>query len=515
MQVLVKRVAVPMGLLDYPDDARRTHARPVPRLGGIGVFVGVCVAVALGIVFDSGDRLVLLPPLVIALALGATLLFVAGLVDDLRGVPPIAKLVVQSVAALVVYRFGFRIEQLVLPSMDVVQLGILALPVTVVWIIGLSNAFNLIDGADGLAGGVAIIALVGTAISALVLNDHTILWCSLALIGAMLGFLRFNLPPARIFLGDSGSLVVGFLLAVLTVRGMSRPDGAVYALAPIFVLSYPLLDTGISMLRRWLRGDPLSRADGRHIHHQLRALGLGPRQTLVLVYGLSTLVAVLGLSATFAPPDLTIAVAVAGAAMLALILVYGTRWLQYHELIEAGASLTSAVMTGRSKLQDNICARDVARLIDQVNTSQELIALIEENAPTFRFAHMHLRRGMARRPLPESIVSDIQASRVCALDYPISVRSGLGEPLFLSIWCSIDGTRATNAERVAQIIAPSIERWIVRCREQVTPHSFLLEPVMLRVEGRDTPDDMAPAAAAKVAHRVGRRISTPVGRADL
>ena len=513
MQLLVKRVAVPMGLLDYPDDDRRQHAKPVPRLGGIGVFMGLFAAALVGLAWDSTGKVVSLSPLVVAMAIGASMLFIAGLIDDLRGVPPIVKLVVQSAAALVVFWYGFRIELLVLPGMNVVDLGILALPVTVFWIVGLSNAFNLIDGSDGLAGGVAIIALLGTAMSAIVLHDETILWCSLALIGAMLGFLRFNLPPARIFLGDSGSLVVGFLLAVLTVKGMSRPDGAVYALAPIFVLSYPLLDTGISMLRRWLRGDPLSRADGRHIHHQLRALGLGPRQTLMLVCGLSSLVACLGLSVTFAPPDLTIAIAVAGAAMLVLILVYGTRWLQYHELVEAGASLASAVLTGRSKLQDNIYARDIARLIDQVNTTQELTAIIEENATTFRFAHMQLRRGMMRLTPPSSIVPEIQASRLCALDYPIIARSGLGDPLFLSIWCSIDSVRAASAERVAQIIAPSIERWIVRCREQVNPHSFLVHTPTLRFEGRDIPDDIS-HLGSKTAKQMRRTPATGL-RADL
>lgn len=514
MQLIVRRVAVPMGLLDYPDETRRHHSMAVPRLGGIGVFVGVCAAAIVGAMLSSTENVVMLTPLVLAMAGGATMLFVAGISDDVRGVPPLVKIVVQSAAALLVFRYGFRIEQVILPSMDVIELGFLALPVTILWIVGLSNAFNLIDGADGLAGGVAIIALLGTAVSALVVNDRTILWCSLALIGAMLGFLRFNLPPARIFLGDSGSLVVGFLLAVLTVRGMSRGDGAVYALAPIFVLSYPLLDTGISMLRRWLRGDPLSRADGRHIHHQLRALGMGPRQTLMLVYGLSAIVACLGLSVTFAPPDLTIAIAVAGAAMLALILVYGTRWLQYHELVEAGASLASAVLRGRSQLQDNIYARDIARLIDQVNTTTELTAIIEENASTFRFAHMQLRRGMLRSTPPKSIVSEIQASRLCALDYPIIARSGLGDPLFLSIWCSIDTVRAANAERVAQIIAPSIERWIVRCREQVNPRSFLLNSPVLRFETRDVPDDVS-HMASKSNGKSARRTPASGLRADL
>jgi hypothetical protein len=211
----------------------------------------------------------------------------------------------------------------------------------------------------------------------------------------------------------------------------------------------------------------------------------------MLVYGLSALVAVLGLSATFAPPDFTIAIAVAGAAMLVLIMVYGTRWLQYHELIEAGSSLATAVLTGRSRLQDNIYARDVARLIDRSNTTQELTAIIEANARTFRFTHMQLRTGMSHLTPPESVVLELHASRLWALDYPIISRTGVRDPVFLSIWCSVDSVRTASAERVAQILAPSIERWMVRCPEQATLQSFLSESPMLRLTTRETPADLS------------------------
>src|SRR5205823_12566836 len=130
---------------------------------------------------------------------------------------------------------------------------------------------NVGDGLDGVAGGVVAIELLPATAAAMAVGSGGVPWYTLALGGALVGFLRYNFPPAKIFLGDSGSLVVGFLLAVLTVKGATRSDQATYALAPIFALSFPLLDTGIAMLRRWLRGTPLSRADARHIHHQLRA----------------------------------------------------------------------------------------------------------------------------------------------------------------------------------------------------------------------------------------------------
>ena len=171
----------------------------------------------------------------------------------------------------------------------------LALPITVLWLVGVSNAFNLIDGLDGLAAGVAIIALVPIAIAGLIIGDTSVPVYAIALIGALLGFLKYNWPSARLFMGDSGSLVVGFLLALLSIRGATDSKGATLALIPIFALAYPLVDTGIAILRRWLRGVPLSRADTRHVHHQLGFLGLGPRKALFVICAASGAIATLGL----------------------------------------------------------------------------------------------------------------------------------------------------------------------------------------------------------------------------
>lgn len=498
IQPFVRRFAVYRGLLDLPDGERRTHLRPIPRLGGVGVFAAVLLAASIGAMLESTAHLLALLPFMVSVLVGATLLFVVGLVDDIMGVPPAMKIAVQSAAALIIWYYGFRIEILVLPGGQLVSLGMLALPVVVLWIVGLSNAFNLVDGADGLAGGVAVIALGATAISSLVLHDTAVLWSSAALIGAMLGFLRYNLPPARIFLGDSGSLVAGFLLAVLTVKGMTRHDGAVYAVGPVFALCYPLLDTGIAMLRRWLRGEPLSRADGRHIHHQLRELGLGPRQTLLLLLGLSTLVAALGVSASLASSRFTVVIAMAGLALLTVLLVQGARWLQYHELLEAGASIASVALTGRGRLQDKIYARDLARIISLANDTAELRAIIEDNASTFRFAHMQLRWGLADETPPDNIVADMLAARLWSFDYPIVPRSGGTDPLFLSVWCEVDGgPRSAGAERVTQILAPAIGRWVREHPERLRAASFT-EPVRrLRLAPRTAGGDRPLAGAPR------------------
>ena len=258
MVPLVTRFAIRHRLLDQPDGIRRAHSRAVPRLGGVATFAGLIAAFALaplvGLVSPTAPAL---PRLTLALIASCSILFVIGLRDDLRGVPPALKLAGQTFAALIVCYGGFRLDVLVIPPGHEIALGWIGIPISVIWLVGVSNALNLVDGLDGLAGGVSVIALLTATAAALVVHNPTVPWYTLALGGALLGFLQFNFPPARIFLGDSGSLVVGFLLAVYTVKGATRPDQATYALAPIFALSFPLLDTGFAMLRRWLRGTPL------------------------------------------------------------------------------------------------------------------------------------------------------------------------------------------------------------------------------------------------------------------
>jgi UDP-GlcNAc:undecaprenyl-phosphate/decaprenyl-phosphate GlcNAc-1-phosphate transferase len=465
---LIWRIAVHRRLLDLPDGTRRHHDHAIPRLGGVAVFISVLVVAGAGAALDDRAHILFLLPFVASIAVGATILFVTGLVDDLVGVRPLGKLFAQSTAAIIVWYAGFRIDVVMLTASHQISLGILSLPITVLWVVGLSNAFNLVDGADGLAGGVAVVALIATAASAAFVHDPTVLWCSLALLGAMLGFLRYNAPPARIFLGDSGSLVVGFLLAVLTVKGAATRNGAVYALAPIFALSYPLLDTGISMMRRWLRGEPLSRADGRHIHHQLQKLGVGPRQSILLICGLSAVIAALGLSATFAPPGFTFAIATAGAAMLVLMFVYGLRWLQYHEFWEASASLRSAARNGRAVIRDKIHARDLATQLRGATTLEQLDTILEESAASFHFVHLELQGRSESLHFIEPMTVQTHGSPTWKIEYPVMRPDAkLSHPIMLSIWCAVagDGSHA-GAERVAQILAPAVGEWFSSRWEQ-------------------------------------------------
>ncbi|HKO18492.1 MAG TPA: MraY family glycosyltransferase [Acidobacteriaceae bacterium] len=460
---LVRRFALSNHLLDQPDHLRHRHAAPVPRLGGVAIFVGLLLAFAVAPVVGLLTPMApAIPHLTAALILASAILFGIGLLDDLHDIPPLAKLAGQVLAATVVVYSGFHIDVITLPPDYSIALGWLAIPVTLVWLVGVSNALNLVDGLDGLAGGVGMIALLAATAAAFILGNPNVPWYTLGLAGALLAFLHFNSHPAKIFLGDSGSLVVGFLLAVLTVKGATRPDQSVYALAPIFALSYPLLDTGIAMMRRWLRGAPLSRADARHIHHQLRALGLGPRKAVWLIYIESATVAVLGLCVTFAPPQLTVAVAATGGAVLLFIMVYGVRWLEYHEFVEAGASVASAAKQARWVIQDKIHARDVAYLIHRADSFDRLASIVEESAQLFRFAHMELRWGASPRHLPEHIAGELHSAHFCKLEYPILQHGSRPNDLVvLNIWCTTGALpHPVGAERVARIIAPAVAVWM-------------------------------------------------------
>jgi len=478
---VVRWLARRLGLLDHPDGRRRDD-RAIPRLGGVAVFVSVVTVGVAGALFADRAYVLRLMPLIVGLAAGATILLVTGLVDDIRGVKPSVKIVVQLAAALIVYRAGFRVDRLMLTPEWTVTLGAYALPITLLWIVGLSNALNLVDGADGLAAGISVIALVATAISAAAVHDTTVLWCSMAILGAMLGFLKFNWPPARIFLGDSGSLVIGFLLAVLTVKGATRHDGVVCAMAPIFALSYPLLDTGLAMLRRWLRGEPLSRADGRHIHHQLLALGVGPRQSLLVICGLSAAIAMLGPSALVGPPVLHDAIAFVGAAALLAFFVYGVHRLRYHELLETGSSLTAAALTGRSVIRDRIHAREVAEQLQRAESFDQLALVLADSAPRFRFVHVELQGQPETGRVVAPVPIQLRGIRTSKLEYPVTrSQAELFHPMTLAIWCSVErrGSPA-GAEGVARILAPAIADWLLARR-----HGDGVEPIHTKGEGRD------------------------------
>ena len=300
----IVRFAHRVGAVDQPGP-RKIHVAPTPRVGGVAVFLGFAAgltfaAFATGYVTNpqharSGYWTIL--------ALSAAAVLILGIYDDIRQVSFQWKFLFQILAASAVWAAGFRVQMVGVPFLsDVVELGWLSLPLTVLWIVGITNAFNLIDGLDGLAAGTALITTTVVAVIAIHGGRIAVSAVSVALVGALVGFLRYNFVPAQIFLGDSGSMFLGFSIAVISIHGAQKNVTAVAVIAPLLIMGYPILDTGIAIARRLnnVRTDAASQGglsymarnayrvflpDRGHLHHRLLETGMSHRGAVLSLYG--------------------------------------------------------------------------------------------------------------------------------------------------------------------------------------------------------------------------------------
>ncbi|MBE3581795.1 MAG: undecaprenyl/decaprenyl-phosphate alpha-N-acetylglucosaminyl 1-phosphate transferase [Thermoanaerobacteraceae bacterium] len=271
---ILRGVAPRIGALDRPDP-RKVHNKVMPRLGGVAIFAGFVAAYLAGGMYYPSFQ---------GLLWGASLILVVGLVDDIRGLSPRWKLAGQVAAALVVALFGARVEFLTNPFDGFLFLGKLAIPVTVVWLVGVTNALNLVDGLDGLAAGTALIASVTMAVVAWLEGETRVAFLALALAASILGFLPYNFYPASIFMGDSGSMFLGLTLATLAVLGLTKSATVISLFIPVLILGIPILDTFFAIVRRFLNRRPIFQPDKGHLHHCLMAYGLTQKQAVVAIY---------------------------------------------------------------------------------------------------------------------------------------------------------------------------------------------------------------------------------------
>jgi UDP-GlcNAc:undecaprenyl-phosphate GlcNAc-1-phosphate transferase len=315
----VIRLAHRLGAMDLPG-GRKTHGGPIPRIGGVSLFFGFVAglgtaALLSGFLLEPMHVHVYWPGLVLA----ATAIFLIGLADDIWHLPYYWKLLVQSICAVYVWYCGFRVEAITQPigggSAELVEW--LSLPITILWIVGITNAVNLIDGLDGLAAGSALITTLATAVIAAKMGNFGVVAACVALAGSLIGFLRYNFNPAQIFLGDSGSMFLGFVLAVAATRGSQKAPTAVVVLVPLLVLALPLIDTGLAVVRRLYRLTYYGRRSDRttryvlrnlnrvflpdrdHIHHRLVDSGLSHRGAVLVLYGVGLASALVAFVLTF------------------------------------------------------------------------------------------------------------------------------------------------------------------------------------------------------------------------
>ena len=292
---IVKSLAQKWGAVDVPKDGRRMHDHPIPRMGGLAIFLGFLLSVILFIPFVQTDGLGMQLQ---GMLLGAVIIVVLGILDDIYALPALPKLIVQIVAAVIAVCSGNVIETISNPNIfsnDLYwELGWLSIPVTVIWIVAVTNAVNLIDGLDGLACGVSTISSMTVLVIALTVAEPTVAVLMACLAGGCIGFLPYNTNPAKIFMGDTGSTFLGYVLAVVSIQGLFKSYTLISFVVPFLMLGLPIFDTCFAFIRRIAHGQSPMHADRSHIHHRLIDMGLNQKQAVAVLYVIS---AILGLSA--------------------------------------------------------------------------------------------------------------------------------------------------------------------------------------------------------------------------
>ena len=278
----VRMLAIKIKAVDVPKDNRRMHKVPIPRMGGLAIFAGFLVSVLFFVPLGTEFRSILI---------GALILVALGIIDELVALEPKTKVAGQIIAALIPALSGVSIHGIVNPFVpgQYSTLGIFSIPLTVIWIVGITNAVNFIDGLDGLACGVSAIATVTMFIIAVLFGETYIALMMAALAGACLGFLPYNMNPAKIFMGDTGSMFLGYILATVSIQGLFKFYAVISFAVPFILLGLPIFDTGFAIVRRLLKGQSPLQADRGHVHHRLIDLGFDQKQSVAILYAFSAL----------------------------------------------------------------------------------------------------------------------------------------------------------------------------------------------------------------------------------
>ena len=281
-------LAPKLGAMDVPRDARRVHNKPMPRFGGIAIYAGIMAGLA---IFAQTQRHLS------AIMVGCTLIYILGAIDDLKGMKPIVKFAGQVVSASVVFAMGLRINFVTNwfgeGHMD---LGIaVCYFVTVIWLVAITNAVNLVDGLDGLAAGISAISALSIAYISYIHGWYGPTICMMVLAGACIGFLPFNFHPAKTFMGDGGSQLLGFSIAALSILGTVKSATVVAVVIPVLVLGLPIIDTAMAIVRRTLRHQSIASADKEHLHHRILRAGFGQRRAVLLMYSVSGIMGIMAI----------------------------------------------------------------------------------------------------------------------------------------------------------------------------------------------------------------------------
>jgi UDP-GlcNAc:undecaprenyl-phosphate/decaprenyl-phosphate GlcNAc-1-phosphate transferase len=422
----VRNLAVARGWAAAAESARHIHQQPIPRIGGVAIylaFVGaVALAMALSVSFAVSTQLVSKPVFWIMGA--ATVVFLLGLFDDVYSVRPATKFLVEGLAAVMLYLGGFGFFSAPLTGAPLVSWASLAL--TILWVLLITNAFNLIDGIDGLAAGSALFSTLAVFVVSLASGNVVVSVLTLALTGAILGFLRFNFNPATIFLGDSGSLFIGFLLSALALAGTQKSSTAVAVAIPVVSFGLPILETLISVFRRFLSGQPLFAADREHIHHKLLARGLSQRQSVIILYAVSAACGLLSLLLLNpSGPAVGIVLFVIGAGVWV-----GVQHLGYHEFIEI-RRVAQRTIDQKKIIVNNLAIRRATERLASAGSAETIYEILNHAFETNDFDRFHLELA----PWRHRRASDLHGLGGDAYEWQKQSNQIIFERRQLPAWC--------------------------------------------------------------------------------
>lgn len=453
---------------------RDVHMLPVPRLGGAAIFLAfAAIVIAFLIIqrFVHGPQIVPVD-VVLRIVFPASLIFALGLYDDLFSASPWLKLGVQALAVVPIYLSGLRVVSIPVLAGHHSFNAAFSFAATLLWILLITNAFNLVDGLDGLAAGSALFSTLIMFVMALVNGHVGVAILALALVGSITGFLRFNFSPATIFLGDSGSLFIGFLLSVFALATQSKSSTMVAVAIPIISFGLPIMETGLSVVRRFLSGQPVFRADREHIHHKLLERGFTQREAVLILYLVSGGCALLSaLLLHPGGPTVGVVLFVLGAGVWV-----GVQHLRYPEMFELGRVARRTIQQ-KQVIINNLAIRRATQQIRSVNDMEHLHQLLRQAFQSNAFDGFELRpaqqRGSALVWRSESfyrwerpvVMRDIAGGSHWALTVELITRSGKncgefiiyrrnrGEPLQLDVNLITDEFQAELGHAVERILA--------------------------------------------------------------
>ncbi len=474
---LVRRLALRIGAVSNAG-GRNVNERTVPRLGGIAIAIGFLVALVALFFAESSVATSLRSERhkIAGLLMGALLLAAVGVLDDTRRLRATHKLVAQIAAASLAYAAGYHIDNVALPLLGSLSMGVFALPVTVLWIVGIVNALNLIDGLDGLAGGIAFFAGVTNFVVATVSKDLLQAAVMATMLGAVLGFLAFNFNPARIFMGDSGSYFLGFVLGTTSLAGSTQKTStAVSILVPILALGVPIFDTLFTMLRRFLERRPLFSPDRGHIHHRLLDMGITHRRAVLILYGVSLLFTTAAVGVSLGRSwQVGVAILVASVVLVGLV-----RFVGYFEYLLLMVRQRARLRTPETEVLRRLVP-ELPGLFAQVRSEDDVFVALGPLVERAGVSSIELVESEGKQPAKcwQSKEGPVDASETVSARFPLGADARARAELRFH-WRSATGDVSPQMEVLLQVFVDVVLGALLRVNSRLVapvPASSEVEP---------------------------------------